>query len=182
MESHLSLGSPSIMYQGREGGFEAHLYKPTKRLTNGDHKVMLAKFAQATPTSCVTQGSGAREDSMVGHPTSQSTTIERESETASEAELGRKHPCIGTQSHCLGALWQVGKISSPFRTFNKKRPSSHRLHYYRLELSIQLLYICVFSFSLTRAYFSILFPLSFMILSSPTFCMLPIVQRVDHTL
>ena len=55
MESHLSLGSPSIMYQGREGGFEAHLYKPTKRWKNGDHKVMLAKFSQATPALCVTQ-------------------------------------------------------------------------------------------------------------------------------
>ena len=52
MESHLSLGSPFIMYQGREGGFEAHLYKPTKRWKNGDHKVMLAKFSQATPTVC----------------------------------------------------------------------------------------------------------------------------------
>lgn len=55
MESHLSLGLPSIMYQGREGGFEAHLYKPTKRWTNGDHKVMLAKVAQETPALCVTQ-------------------------------------------------------------------------------------------------------------------------------
>ena len=69
MESYPSLGSPPIMYQGREGGFEAHLYKPTKRWKNGDHKVMLAKVAQATPASCVTQGAGEKEDSMVGHPT-----------------------------------------------------------------------------------------------------------------
>ena len=78
MESHLSLGSPSIMYQGREEGFEAHLCKPTKIWTKGDHKALLAKISQATPASCVTQGVGEKEDSMVGYPTSLSTTAERE--------------------------------------------------------------------------------------------------------
>ena len=46
----------------------------------GDHKVMLAKVAQETLAVCVTQGVEAREGSMVGHPTSQSTTTERERE------------------------------------------------------------------------------------------------------
>ena len=52
MESYLSLGSPSMMYQGMEGGYETPLYKATKRCRNGDHFVMLAKVGQATLAVC----------------------------------------------------------------------------------------------------------------------------------
>ena len=91
MEFFPSLGSPSIMYQGREGGLKAHLYKPTKRWTIGDHKVMLAKVSQATLVSCVTQGVGAEEeDSIVGHPTILAhCSRERESWTASKGRTWR---------------------------------------------------------------------------------------------
>ena len=91
MESCPSLGSPSIMYQGREGYLKARLYKPTKRWTMVDHKVMLAKVAQATPAVFVNQGAGAEEeDSIIGHPTILAHySGERESWTASEGKTGR---------------------------------------------------------------------------------------------
>ena len=138
MEYCPSLGSLSTMYQGREGGLKAHLYKPTKRWTMGDHKFMLAKFSQATPVSCVTQGAGAEEeDSIVGHPTIIAhCSRERESWTASEGRNWRKNILSSGPRATSWALWQVGKICFHSKHSIRRRPSSRCLPCYCLELSI----------------------------------------------
>ena len=94
MESHLSLGSLSIMYQGREGGFETHLYKSTKRRRHGDHIVMLVKVAQATLAVCGPDLELKRTRSLATQHLSPKQ--QRERDTASETELGRQHPYIRT--------------------------------------------------------------------------------------
>ena len=64
----------------------------------GDQKVMLAKFSQATPVSCVTQGERAEEeDSIVGHPTILAHySRERDLNCVRRQKLKEKHPCIET--------------------------------------------------------------------------------------
>ena len=98
MEYFPSLGSLSTMYQGREGGLNAHLYKPSKRWTIHDHKVMLAKVAEATLVSFVNQGARAKEeDSIVGHPTILAhCNRERELNYIRRQKLKEKHPCVSS--------------------------------------------------------------------------------------
>ena len=122
MESYLSLGSPSTMYQGREGGFEIpHIKQP-----RDEERVITLLCWPELPKQyqqCVTQ-SWRQKGLDCWPPNNLSPSQRREREIAPEAELGKQHLCIRTQNHCLGALWQVGKNSSPYQTFNKKRPSA----------------------------------------------------------
>ena len=64
----------------------------------GDHKVMLAKVAQATPAVCVNQGARAEEeDSIVGHPTILvHCSKDKELNCVKGQNLKEKNPCIGS--------------------------------------------------------------------------------------
>ena len=93
MESCPSLRSPSTMYLGREGDLKFTYKNPSRY-----EKSVITRYAgQSCPsnTSSVWPKAEAKEESIVGHPTSYSTTTERES--------GRLHQMQSLEGNILAS-------------------------------------------------------------------------------